>query len=68
MICEVFKLLKSKGRLGFSPSDGRKGARYDSENPRHESEGAWGYAEVQGEWLGGFTRDAELYTKHGTSR
>lgn len=27
-------------------------------------EGAWGYAEVQGDWMGGFTPDPELYAKH----
>lgn len=30
----------------------------------HCLEGSWGYAEIQGDWMGGYTRDAELYTKH----
>lgn len=31
-------------------------------------EGSWGYAEVQGEWLGSYGRDADLYTKHTQRR
>lgn len=28
------------------------------------AEGSWGYAEIQGDWLGSYVRDAALYTKH----
>lgn len=28
------------------------------------AEGSWGYAEIQGDWMGSYVRDAELYTKH----
>lgn len=27
-------------------------------------EGSWGYAELQGDWLGSYRPDPELYTKH----
>ncbi|MFN8139479.1 MAG: hypothetical protein U0R49_06750 [Fimbriimonadales bacterium] len=34
----------------------------------HLMEGSWGYAEIQGEWLGNFTVDPDLYTKHTARR
>lgn len=29
-------------------------------------EGAWGYGEVQGNWLGSYQRDADLYSKYSS--
>ncbi|GEM_PF-7019612 len=31
-------------------------------------EGSWGYATVQGTWLGSYQRDADLYAKHSARR